>query len=57
MAGLFELAGTDDWVRTVRPATIARQVRITRHFALGIFSLIIIPNLSWAKSAHLSAGG
>jgi predicted short-subunit dehydrogenase-like oxidoreductase (DUF2520 family) len=30
----------------------ARQVRITRHFALGIFSLIIICNLSRAKSVR-----
>ena len=36
------------------PAMTARQVRITRHFALGIFSLIIICNLSWVKSVRTS---
>ncbi|HJY73341.1 MAG TPA: hypothetical protein VJ347_16305, partial [Streptosporangiaceae bacterium] len=57
MAGLLERAGTGDSfhagpVRTVMPTTTARQVRTTRHFAPGIFSLIINCNLSWAKSVR-----
>jgi predicted short-subunit dehydrogenase-like oxidoreductase (DUF2520 family) len=59
MAGVPDLAGTGDSfdvgsARTVMPAMTARQVRITRHFALGIFSLIIICNLSRAKSVRAS---
>jgi len=32
----------------------ARQARITRRFALGIFSLIITRNLTWASLARTS---
>ena len=49
MAGLLELADTDDIfhvssVKAVMPTMAARQVRTTRLFVLGIFSLIISLN-------------
>jgi len=47
LLGLLELVDTDDSfhigsVNAVMPTMTARQVRITRHCALGILSLIII---------------
>jgi hypothetical protein len=59
MAGLLRLAGLDDSFDagpvTITPAMTARQARITRRFALGIFSLIITRNLTWASLPRTSA--
>ena len=58
MAELLRLAGIDDSFPAgpvkVTPAMTARQARITRRFALGIFSLIITRNLTWASLARTS---
>jgi hypothetical protein len=58
MAGSPGLAGTDNAFHAgsvkVTPATTARQARITRRLALGIFSLITICNLSWARLVRTS---
>lgn len=59
MASLPGPAGTDNSfhagpVKAVTLVMTARQARITRRLAPGIFSLITICNLSWARSARTS---